>query len=110
MVTVLRRYLFATPFFAERSDPERPNTFEVRANDALSNMRIERYRDQRTLPQLMEVEIEISARDYDAMFSMHRDAELFMQMAREKYLGVDFVACARWDLTFITPGMRIISR
>lgn len=62
-VIMLRRYLFASMYAIHSPTPELPNRYEFRQNDVLNNMILERHSSGATHDQIVEVEVEVTARD-----------------------------------------------
>lgn len=109
-VILLRRYLFASMYPAHAPTPEQQERYEFRHNDALNNMRLEPHSNGMGKPQLVEVEIEVTARDCANIFAMKNEAVELSQKAERKYANIQIQRAAQWQLDNISPGIRYTYR
>ena len=74
IVIMLRRYLFASMYATHAPTAEFPNRYEFRHNDVLNNMILDRHSAGAGRDQLVEIEVEVTARDVENMRAMQTDA------------------------------------
>jgi ABC-type lipoprotein export system ATPase subunit len=103
-VVMLRRYLFASMYAAHTPRPEQAETYEFRHNDALNNMVIEPHSDAKAMPQVIEVEIEVTKRDLEAMKRLKQDAEKLLALSARKYRNANLAQAANWTIEEIAAG------
>lgn len=106
-VILLRRYLFASMYPAPVPTAEQPDRHEFRHNDALNNMTLERHSNGTGMPQLVEVEIEVTQRDIDNMLAMQTEALALNAKAEKKYTNIQIKRAAVWELKNFSPGLRL---
>lgn len=107
-VIMLRRYLFASMYPAPAPTPEQEDRFEFRYNDALNNMMLEPHSNGDGRPQVVEVEIEVTARDRDNMIAMKNEAVDLAKKAARKYVGLTISRATAWEVEKFSPGMRFL--
>ena len=105
-VILLRRYLFASLYPAHAPTPEQPDRYQFRHNDALNNMQLEPHSNGAGRPQLVEVEVEVTQRDWDNMVAMKAEAAELSRKAEKKYINLTIQRAANWNLESITAGAR----
>ncbi|MGQ3166892.1 MAG: ATP-dependent nuclease [Hydrogenophaga sp.] len=107
---MLRRYLFASMYAVHAPTPEEPNRHEFRHNDVLNNMVLERHSDGKSLPQVVEAEVEVTPKDLDNMKTMQADAARLTELASKKYFNLNLAAAISWKLEEIAAGSRFVYR
>lgn len=110
VVVMLRRYLFASMYAAHSPTPEQPNRHEFRHNDVLNSMALERHTDGKVLQQLVEAEVEVTAKDLDNMRAMQADAARLTELASKKYGNLKLALAMSWQLDAIAIGSRFVYR
>src|SRR3546814_809224 len=110
IVIMLRRHLFASMYAAHAPTPEEPNRHEFRYNDALNKLILEKHSGGANLPQLLEVEVEVTPRDLNSMATIKRDSERIMELAAKKYANLRHREAAAWNMDAILPGQRFTYR
>ena len=108
IVVMLRRYLFASMYAAPAPTPEMPNRFEFRANDVLNNMVLDRHSAGANRQQLVEIEVEVTAKDLENMRAIQADAVRLTELASKKYINFNLTSAAPWQLETISVGARFI--
>ena len=108
IVVMLRRYLFASMYAAPAPTPEMPNRFEFRANDVLNNMVLDRHSAGANRQQLVEIEVEVTAKDLENMLAIQADAVRLTELASKKYVNFNLTSAATWQLETISVGARFI--
>lgn len=108
IVIILRRYIFASMYARHQPTTDNPDRYQFHHNDALNNLILERHSAGAALPQLVEVEIEVTARDLDNMAVMQRDAPRLTELTKSKYFGLQLGLATEWDLSRIQKGDRFI--
>ena len=111
IVVMLRRYLFASMYAVSVPTPEQPIRYEFRANDALNNMLLERHSASTgDRQQLVEIEVEVTAKDLENMQSMQADAKRLTKLANKKYFNINLEQTESWRLNEIVVGCRFVYR
>ncbi len=106
--TMLRRYLFATRYFMQTQDAEQQVQWELRYNDALNNMRLEKHSDGRGLPQYVSIELEVSQGDIDNMLLIQHDAEELPKASKRRFVNNPWHDVRVWQVQNILPGSRLV--
>jgi len=106
--TMLRRYLFATRYFTQTHDAEQQVQWELRHNDQLNNMRLEKHSAARTLPQYVSIEVEVSQGDLDNMAQIQRDAEELRKSSKRRFVHNPWEGVGAWQIEIIPPGTRLV--
>lgn len=111
IVIMLRRYLFASMYAVHAPTAEQPNRYEIRQNDILNNMILERHSAAgKDHIQLVEVEVEVTSVDLNNMRSMQTDADRLAELAGKKYYNFATSKAKLWKLEEISAGMRFVYR
>ena len=110
IVTVLRRYLFASMYPAAAPTQEQAVRFEFRHNDLLNSMNLARHSSGAGRDQLIEVDLEITEQDLENMRAMQVDAPRIMTLASSKYFNLKLTETKNWNLASISPGTRVTYR
>ncbi|MCB4858426.1 AAA family ATPase [Sphingobium sp. PNB] len=105
--TMLRRYLFATRYFTQTHDAEQQVQWELRYNDQLNQMRLERHSSGRSLPQFVAIEIEVSQNDLDNMRLIQNDAEELRGASKKRFVHNPWDGVAAWQIDDIPAGQRL---
>lgn len=108
IVIMLRRYLFASMYAIHAPTAEQPNRYEIRQNDALNNMTLERHSAGESREQLVEIEVEVTSIDLKNMHSMQDDADRLTELASKKYYNLAISNAKSWVLEDISVGMRFV--
>lgn len=106
--TMLRRYLFATRYFTQTQDAEQQVQWELRHNDQLNNMRLEKHSDARSLPQYVSIEVEVSQGDLDNMAQIQGDADELRKASKRRFVHNPWEGVGAWKIENIQPGTRLI--
>lgn len=109
-IVMLRRFLFASMYAAPSPTPENPNRYQFTPNDFLNSLTLEKHTAGAARPQLIEMEVEITALDRNNMATMQADVPRLTELAGHKYLNMNLEWAAAWDLDNIVPGTRIVYR
>lgn len=107
VVVMLRRYLFASMYAAHSPQPERADHYEFRHNDVLNNLIIEPHSSAKGDKQEIEVVVEVTKRDLDAMTSLKADAPKLKELATGKYANINLERAANWNLDAIKANDRL---
>ncbi|MFP5328556.1 MAG: AAA family ATPase [Alphaproteobacteria bacterium] len=110
IVIMLRRHLFASMYAVNVPTPEEPNRHEFRYNDALNQLILEKHSAASDLPQLLEVEVEVTRRDLDSMLTIKHDSERILELASKKYVNLRYREAAEWNVDQIVSGQRFTYR
>lgn len=106
IVIMLRKFLFASMYAAHAPTVELPDRHEFRANDVLNNMILERHSRGAGRDQIIEMEIEVTAKDVENMRLMQADANRLTELAKKKYFNVNLERANAWTLSDINEGAR----
>jgi putative ATP-dependent endonuclease of the OLD family len=110
IVIMLRRHLFASMYAVHSPTAEQPGRYEFRVNDALNQLILDKHSAGANLPQILEVELEVSRSDVESMRVIMVNAETMEALARYKYVNLKYNATKHWDLNVIREGGRFIYR
>lgn len=106
-VIILRRYLLASMYPVASPTADQPDRFEFRHNDALNNLTLQRHSSStRHQPQIVEIELEATQRDYENMVAMKNEAKGLVEKAQKKYVNLQIERASGWNLDGITSGAR----
>ena len=109
-VIILRRYLFASMYAAHAPTPENPKRHEFRQNDVLNNMVLERHANGGSLEQVVEVDVELTDKDFLNMTAMRADALRLTELAKGKYENLNLMTAAEWIMEEMVVGSRFTYR
>lgn len=107
---LLRRYLLSSIYAVHVPTPEQQNRYEFRSNDALNSMVLDRYTGAGPRAQVVEGEIEVTARDIENMATMREQAAAVATRARAKYVNVAIENARQWKVEALTAGQRFVYR
>lgn len=108
IVLILQRHLFAAPYFVKRSTVEREDRWSVEYNDVLNNLMVERNSASKIDdPQIIEVEIEVTAADFASMTAMRADAARLADLGTGKYVNLDLIRHADVKTDAVKVGDRL---
>jgi putative ATP-dependent endonuclease of the OLD family len=100
IVIMLRRHLFASMYAVHSPTAEQPGRYEFRVNDALNQLILDKHSAGANLPQILEVELEVSRSDVESMRVIMVNAETMEALARYKYVNLKYNATKHWDLAW----------
>lgn len=110
IVTMLRRHLFASMYAAHAPAGDQQVRYEFRHNDALNQLTLEKHSLGANKPQLLEVELEVTASDIRSMKGILADAQAIAERASHKYVNLKYEAVNKWDIAQFFEGQRIAYR
>lgn len=110
IIVMLRRYLFASMYAVPVQQPEQSNMYQFQYNDALNNMVLERHSAGASLPQKVEIEVEVTSKDIQNMQAMKTDAERLTKLASKKYINLNLLQASSWELNELITGKRFVYR
>ena len=105
--TMLRRYLFATPYLTQVSDGSANTKYELRHNDQLDQMVFEKHSGGADREQLVEIEVEVSESDVVNMVSMRAEAPEILKKSKRIFTSDPWLAVQEWNLDGIKAGDRL---
>lgn len=105
--TMLRRYLFATRYFVQTQDADQQIQWELRHNDQLNQMRLEKHSAGRALPQYVAIEIEVSQSDIDNMLLIQKDADELRAASKRRFVHNPWDGVSNWKVGDICTGLRL---
>lgn len=109
-VVMLRRHLLAAVYAHPSPTAELPNRHDFRFNDALNSMVLERHSRSDGRDQVVEVEIEVTAKDLESMRAMQRDAPRLAELSKDKYINTNLMQSATWRIEDLAAGARLTYR
>ena len=104
IVVMMRRHLFAAPYIIPAPTEEDPDRWELRNNDHLSHMRIERHSRHPDIDQVIEIDIEITPQDIEYMRAIKQDAPILLDRSRKHIYPNPWKSTASWDISIMSPG------
>lgn len=107
-VIMLRRHLFASMYAVHVPRPDNQDRYEFRHNDALNSLVLEKHSRAQDAPQTLEVEVEVTSKDLEAMRTLKDDADKIVKLAGKKYVNLSHKQAASWNVDQITTGDRIL--
>lgn len=110
VVIMFRRYLLSSLYAANVPDGQQTERFEFRHNDVLNNLNLDRHTAaDPEMPQIIEVEVEVTSTDLAAMAAMQEDAEELIAGSSLRYVNAHQIlgTVATWDLSQIQVGQRL---
>lgn len=93
-------------FMVSTFTPTEPQRFEMRHNDTLNNMVLEKHSSNPSGQQLVEIEIEVTVQDITNMSAMKNDAARLVDMAKTRYTNLTLSQASNWTLEHIVSGTR----
>lgn len=106
----LRKYLLTSQWAASAPTPENPRRREFRHNDILGQLLVEKHTDGSALPQIVELELEITAPDIESMKEICNSADEMDELIRRRYFGFNYAAFKNWDVENIAVGTVVVCR
>jgi putative ATP-dependent endonuclease of OLD family len=111
IVIILRRYLLASMYAVHVPSPEQPDRHEFRQNDALNNMILEKHSQGASLPQMVEIEVELTDSDANNIRLIQSDAPKLLELATKKYHNAQLLQRASaWKVDALRAGDRMVYR
>lgn len=108
---MLRRNVFAAPWPKHEPTQDNPQRYVFQHNDALNNLRLEHYApDGNGLPQILEIELEVTVRDIENMREIKANAKQLLSLSEHKYYNVPLGVATSWDVDALHAGDRITFR
>jgi predicted ATP-dependent endonuclease of OLD family len=86
IVAMLRRYLFASGYLVERDHGNRVMRWGIEANDQLNGHILEKHSAAQDRPQLVEIEIEVSAVDLAGMAAIKNDGPSLVEKSKRDFV------------------------
>jgi putative ATP-dependent endonuclease of the OLD family len=107
VVTVLRKHIVGS-LWIQRSPVEgKPNRHIITGNDQLGRMSLEAHSAaEPSRQQLIEIDLELTARDVANMKAMSTESAALGQVASGQYENYNFTECAQWSFDGIAPGTK----
>jgi len=107
-VVMLRRFLLATRYFVHTPTADQPDRWELRYNDQLSALTLEKHSDGRESPQIVEVEIEVTAVDVDNMVTIQAHADEAMAATKKRFDNSPWEVAKNWEVSKLVDGQRFV--
>lgn len=104
IVIVLRRYMLASMYAVAVPTADDPDRHEFRTNDALNQMLMEKNSRASRLPQLVEIEIELTQRDVDNISKLKNEAPATLTYAKKYHNAVILEKAEQWDVDAFSKG------
>ncbi|MGJ0534895.1 AAA family ATPase [Methylocystis sp.] len=109
-VVMLRRFLLATRYFVHTPRADQPDRWELRYNDQLSSLTLEKHSDGRESPQIVEVEIEVTAVDVKNMATIQAHADEAMAATKKRFDNSPWEAANGWEVSKLFAGQHFVYR
>jgi putative ATP-dependent endonuclease of OLD family len=110
LVIMLRRYIFNAPYHRHAPTQAEPDRWEETFNEELNNLYFEKHSNGASLPQSVEIELEITEHDLDNMRAIKRDADDIRASLKRKYRTDPWRGVAEWNIDALNAGRRVIVR
>jgi putative ATP-dependent endonuclease of OLD family len=106
-VAMLRRHLFAAPYFAPIPTDEEPDRWDIRQNDQLNQLTLEKHSSARNRPQIIEIEVEVTEVDIKNMIAIKTNAAAVIGETRKRFVRNPLEPTEKWDAGRLRPKDRI---
>jgi predicted ATPase len=107
VVIFLRRFLFASVYANHAPIPENQERYELRPNNALENLKLEKHTANPGLEQTMQIEVEVTASDLNNMRLMKETAAELLALCSTKYINAPMVDSTAWNLDTFNEGQKL---
>lgn len=107
LVGMLRRHVFNASYYAPSPTNDEPNRWEAVYNDSLSQLTFERHSAARSLAQMIELELEVSAQDVENMRAIQADAAGLRSSLNRRFYPDPWEGVEEWDVSEIAAGQRV---
>lgn len=97
----------ATRYLVHAPRPGQPDRWELRDNDQLNQLTLEKHSAGTARPQIVEFEIEVTTVDIANMLAIHADAGQTVSITKRHLDDNPWVSAGSWDVSKIVPGQRI---
>lgn len=110
ITTTLRRHLLTSWVPVKSPLPDFPDRYELRINDAFSSNTLESHSQGSGQQQIIEIDLEVTARDLENMVRMRDSANELADLTERKYVGFSLREASSWDLSCLHAGQRFTYR
>lgn len=109
VVTMLRRFLLNRSYAVNAPNPTSPDQMMFQHNELLNQMSLDRHMDGATRDQVVEVELEVTSPDIEAISKIQSDAETLIAASAARYRNIQqtFANVENWNVNVLTKGQRI---
>ena len=101
IVTMLRRYLLATPYLEPVNLPEGRQAWQLQPNQNLNSLILEKHASAPDEPQNVEVIVEVALGDLSNMTRMQAEADEIRQGLKKVYQGDPWEQTRQWNVAAI---------
>ena len=106
VVITLRKHIFASKYAARVTSGDQKEKYEVRVNDSLKELKLEKHSAGLDKDQIVEIEIEVTDSDLINMKTMKDDRDKLLLLTRDKYVKIDMECTSSWVLENIVCGTK----
>lgn len=110
LVIMLRRHVFNAPYYRNVSTAEEPNRWEEMYNDQLNNLVFEKHSAGAALPQIVELDLEVTQVDIDNMSVIKSEAADVLAASKRKFLQNPWNGVENWNVEPILAGALVTPR
>lgn len=107
ITTTLRRHLLTSWVQVKSSTPEFPNRYAFQINDSFNYNQLEPHSQGIGKQQIVEIELEVTARDLENMTRMRDSAIEIADLTESKYTGFSLREASSWELSCLSVGQRL---
>lgn len=107
IVTMLRRYLIATPYLEQVDLGQGRQAWQLQPNQNLNNLNLEKHATAPDKQQTVEVTIEVAASDLSNMARMKAEADEIRQGLKRVYHGDPWAQTGNWNVAAISSKTQL---
>jgi len=107
ITTTLRRHLLTSWVQVKFPTPEFPNRYAFQINDSFNYNQLEPHSQGIGKQQIVEIELEVTARDLENMTRMRDSAIEIADLTESKYIGFSLREASSWELSCLSVGQRL---
>jgi putative ATP-dependent endonuclease of the OLD family len=108
VTTMLKRHLYAAQYLVQSTDADGQIQWQLRQNEQLQSMLLEKHSLGRSLPQYIAIEIEVSKNDLENMRRLQVEAEEIRTKSKKRFQQNPWEYAAYWQIDDIKVGQRLI--
>ncbi|MCY7283099.1 MAG: AAA family ATPase [Cyanobacteria bacterium CAN_BIN43] len=107
ITTTLRRHLLTSWVQVKSPSADFPDGYTFQTNDAFNYNQLEPHSQGIGRRQLIEIDLEVTARDLENMARMRDSATEISDLTERKYAGFSLREASSWDLSCLFVGQRL---
>lgn len=107
IVTMLRRYLIATPYLEQVDYADGRKAWQLQPNPNLTNLNLEKHAAAPEKAQIVELTVKVAASDLSNMARIQAEADEIRQGSKRLYHGDPWAETANWNVSAIDLNTEI---